>query len=747
MNNRCRLGLASVLAIAMCSAVHPALAQTNVSMGDITAAANRSGDKSMSLLQLVYGSIVQNPLSSGGNSGGGMIGSMFLVLNACFLAVGVIWAMYHFGSAMIATGQDGEFLGQKKSSTWYVIRMGAGFTSLVPIFGGYCGAQVIMLWATMMGVGIANLTMDAATTALASGGSMISTPVSPQATSLAKALFEANLCSASANTAIANMPADSGVSVDSSETFGQSSTSNKIVLMNRNGLSCGGAELTLTDPSSTPLPSHDGMAVYEPNSTSAVFSQMQSAHQAALTAMQSSLSSAAQSYVASVNGGQAPQDAGSIIDNAAHQYEATINAAINASSSSLSGLASELQSNLRRDGWIMMGAWYQTFAQANAQVSGMSNATATGVPPTDLDALPYPQLYRKVQAVYDQQIQRAASTSTTSTLVGNLSAGVTEPKSIMARIFNGQAIVRYMVGMNSGQGPAGTTNPLIGMKNLGDRILDAGWGALGAYVGIRAIDGGAQKALSGWAGKALDVATGGVAGALSGAASGVLSALTPFVVMILTALFFFGAMLSIYIPMLPFIIWFGGVVSWFAVVGEGLIAAPLWGMTHLDGDGEGMSQKSTHGYIFMLNAMFRPVFMIIGFVLGGGGVVVLGTLLNSMFGVALANAQFDSTTGLVSIIGFIVLYVGMCQTLCNACFGLINVVPDQVFSWIGGSMAGRVGSDVERDSKGHFGASTGQGKNAASSMTASMVKPNGDAGRVGGAGAGAGPGEVSRSSV
>lgn len=722
MNNRRGLSLANALAIAMCSFAHPAWAQSNVSMGDITAAANRSGDKSMSLLQLVYGSIVQNPLSSGGNSGGGMIGSMFLVLNACFLAVGVIWAMYHFGSAMIATGQDGEFLGQKKSSTWYVIRMGVGFTSLVPVFGGYCGAQVIMLWATMMGVGIANLTLDSATAALASGGSMISTPVSPQATSVAKALFEANLCSAAANTAIANMPTDSGVSVDSSETFGKSGTSNKVVLMNRNGLSCGGAEITLTDPSASSLPSYDGMTVYEPSSTSAVFSQMQTAHQAALSAMQSSLSSAAQSYVAAVNSGQSPQDAGAIIDNAAHQYETTINSAISGSASSLSGLSSELQSNLRRDGWIMMGGWYQTFAQANAQVSGMSNATATGVPPTDLDALPYPQLYRKVQAVYEQQIQRSASTSTTGTLVGNLSAGVTEPKSIMARIFNGQAIVRYMVGLNSGQGPAGATNPLIGMKNLGDRILDAGWAALGAYVGIKAIDGGAQKALSGWAGKALDTATGGIAGALSGAASGVLSALTPFVVMILTALFFFGAMLSIYLPMLPFIIWFGGVVSWFAVVGEGLIAAPLWGMTHLDGDGEGMSQRSTHGYIFMLNAMFRPVFMMIGFVLGGGGIVVLGTLLNSMFGVALENAQFDSTTGLVSIIGFIVIYVGMCQTLCNACFGLINVVPDQVFSWIGGQMAGRVGSDMDREAKGHFGSSSGQGRQAAGSMAANITR-------------------------
>src|SRR5260363_110800 len=69
--------------------------------------------------------------------------------------------------------------------------------------------------------------------------------------------------------------------------------------------------------------------------------------------------------------------------------------------------------------------------------------------------------------------------------------------------------------------------------------------------------------------------------------------------------------------MLPFIIWFGGVVSWFAVVGEAMIAAPLWAMTHLDGDGEGMGPRTTHGYIFLLNLIFRPVFMVIGFVLAG----------------------------------------------------------------------------------------------------------------------------------
>ena len=118
-----------------------------VAIGDIQNAANRSGDKSMSLLELVFGSVVHNPLAVGGS--GGMLAQVFLVLNSCMLAVGVLWATYHFGAALIATGQEGEFMGEKKSSPWFIIRMCAGFSSLVPLFGGYCGAQMIMLWATM----------------------------------------------------------------------------------------------------------------------------------------------------------------------------------------------------------------------------------------------------------------------------------------------------------------------------------------------------------------------------------------------------------------------------------------------------------------------------------------------------------------------------------------------------------------------------------------------------------------------
>jgi conjugal transfer/type IV secretion protein DotA/TraY len=175
--------------------------------------------------------------------------------------------------------------------------------------------------------------------------------------------------------------------------------------------------------------------------------------------------------------------------------------------------------------------------------------------------------------------------------------------------------------------------------------------------------------------------------------------------------------------MLPFMVWFGGILSWYAVVGESVVAAPLWAFAHLDGDGDGMGQRTTHGYIFLLNVMFRPVFMMLGFVLGGAGVIVLGTLLNTMFGVALANAQFDSSTGLVSIIGYIVLYVGMCQTLVQGTFSLIHVVPDQAFAWVGGQMAGAVGRDMHDKSKDVLGAGTRHGQGAAASLRPASQKP------------------------
>ncbi|WP_144153306.1 DotA/TraY family protein [Paraburkholderia sp. BCC1885] len=725
----CRLiALSSLFAVA--GAAFAQTAASTQSIGSITNAASNGTDKSMSALQLIYGAVATNPLSGGGTvssaSSSGLISQVFLVLNSCILAVGVIWAMYHFGSAMIATGQDGEFLGQKKSSPWFIIRMGVGFTGLVPMFGGYCGAQIIMLWGTMMGVGVANLALSAAVSVLTSGGTLVATPVVPQVTTLAQSLFEANLCAQAANQALTNLPNDASVTADSGETFSPSTTASKIVLMNQNGLSCGGAEIdaSATSSSTTPSASSAGLQSYGFDSTSSIASALVSAQQSALITMQSTLSSAAQTYVSAVNNQTQPTDPQATIENAAQAYQSAIQTAVGAQSTTINGIASTLQSNLTRDGWIMLGAWYESFAQANSQLSELAAAVATSVTGTDPANLPYPQLYQSVMASYREQIEQDASVSSTAAgtsttaAVNNLYTSTNDPQSILPHWFAGQDLLSAVTAQLSGTSQTGANgqtqlNPLMGMKSLGDAIVSTGMNMLYRYAGQTPKDSAAVST-----GQVTSLITAG-----SNAASKANESIGPFAVVMVITLLFFGVMLSVYMPMLPFIVWFSGVISWFMVVAEAMVASPLWAMTHLDGDGEGLGQRTQHGYVFLLNVMFRPVFMVFGFLLAGTSVVVLGTLLNTMFGVAMQNAQYSSSAGIVMMIGFIVLYVGMCQTLCNSAFSLIHVIPDNVFSWIGGQMAA-ANTGFEDGVKRSFDSGMNQGSSDAHSSAGSAPRPS-----------------------
>ena len=86
--------------------------------------------------------------------------------------------------------------------------------------------------------------------------------------------------------------------------------------------------------------------------------------------------------------------------------------------------------------------------------------------------------------------------------------------------------------------------------------------------------------------------------------------------------------------------------------------------------------------------------MVGGFLLGGGIVIIGGTLLNKFMPAAMANAQFDSITGIATLIGYLVLYCGTAIALVGSSFSLINVVPDQVINWVGGHMSQSLGRDM-----------------------------------------------------
>ena len=85
--------------------------------------------------------------------------------------------------------------------------------------------------------------------------------------------------------------------------------------------------------------------------------------------MQNTLSQNASAFVTALlnkqkNGSGAIPDAETVIQQAAHTYEDTINKVVNAQGNG-NELATAMTAQLKKSGWLSLGAWYQTFATAN----------------------------------------------------------------------------------------------------------------------------------------------------------------------------------------------------------------------------------------------------------------------------------------------------------------------------------------------------------------------------------------------
>ena len=159
---------------------------------------------------------------------------------------------------------------------------------------------------------------------------------------------------------------------------------------------------------------------------------------------------------------------------------------------------------------------------------------------------------------------------------------------------------------------------------------------------------------------------------------------------------------------------------------EGLAGATLHAMSHLDGDGDGMGQRTAHGYMFYINALARPGLMIIGFLVASALMIAVGTLQANMFLPAMANVQGNSVTGLMSIVMFLLIFFVMNVTLISASFNLIYVITDQVIGFIGGQIGSHLGKDTEHQANNMFMMAARVGPGAIGSLQKGVGGGGGD---------------------
>jgi len=164
------------------------------------------------------------------------------------------------------------------------------------------------------------------------------------------------------------------------------------------------------------------------------------------------------------------------------------------------------------------------------------------------------------------------------------------------------------------------------------------------------------------------------------------SALPPIFLTTASMMFFGGILMRYYIPLLPFISVAHAVLTWMISVFEATMMVPLAALSHLTTEGEGISGHSKQIWILWLNILMRPILTVIGFV---AAFLVFNTFVVFLHLVFVDMVVVGFTgTGMAGFFAkgfYSIIYVFIIYSAATSCFKLLDLIPDALFRWLGGS--------------------------------------------------------------
>jgi conjugal transfer/type IV secretion protein DotA/TraY len=258
------------------------------------------------------------------------------------------------------------------------------------------------------------------------------------------------------------------------------------------------------------------------------------------------------------------------------------------------------------------------------------------------------------------------------------------------------------------------------------------------YIGIAGL-AGSTAAVDGWfsssvIGKGANFLTGGMAQGAASFAKNVIQFSVPGIWAMLAALFVAGFFFAYYIPALPYILWISGVVGWFVLVIEALVAAPLWVVVHSMPEGEGIAgDRAQQGYGLLLSILLRPALMVTGLLFSFVMVQGLGLIIGYTYMIFHASAHAETTQGIPHIIATLIIFVAVMYVTSHKMFGLISHLPDKVTGWINAHGQSMDSRQDEGHTRAIFGAVGLKSEGVVRSAAAGAVKGQGGGGAGGNA--------------
>lgn len=720
--------------------VTPAHAQTVNDLSQYTGA-TPSGDWSLKLWIAILGDFARNPFGDLG-APTTLLGRLLLVFNGAIFSVSAAYVGWGVLKGIVGTANDGTPLGSKINSAWYPIRTITGISGGMPIFGGFTLLQAVLMSTAVLGIGIANFmwksaVADPTMVQLVGTSAITGAPaVRPsQVMSAATSMLRSNLCMVSHQQAAVIFKAE----MERADPGRAAEVPPEYVITRRLDAQPGSLRIRYGwpgDPEACGSVSVRMDEYRDEDSSDFRVASVDYRHIRNVIGMKASqqliladdmIRPLAQAWLTQRNALRHGQTLELAVDmqklsSVSESYTDGIKRLVTVSlENSGSSIKTAAQAKMLDGGWIMAGSWYSTYAEANAALAdAISGLTFSSSPPRsgewdlksdvreDLAALEESlgaaadRLYGGSGAGRDDQAwanilgDACEKGGANIQATGNCSLGQSIARKITGSVFNGSG------GGQSWRDGIGLVNPIIGMKNVGDYVLSIA--ATLIMIGPVAEIGGKVMSVVGAAATATGVA------AAPGMAAMALGAAASYIIPFGWTLLIIGAVMAVYLPALPWIVWMSAVFSYCASFLEGLIAAPLHSMSHMHTEGEGLGQATTKGYLFILNALARPAIMVLGFFIASALVVGIGTLISHSFAAMIAGVQGNSVTGIASIIGLLVIYIVVNITLIQQSFELISVLPDQVIGYLGAGETGQtLGREAESKIRGAFMMATRQG--------------------------------------
>ncbi|MES2998770.1 MAG: type IVB secretion system protein DotA [Pseudomonadota bacterium] len=698
-----------------------------------------TSDLSVQYLATIFG-VVDGVLHGTGSE---ILGTMFGAFNATVLVMASVTLSYVLFTSILNTAHQGEFLGQKWSSIWVPLRTVFGIGLLLPKATGYSLVQIIVMWVVVQGVGAADQVWNVALDYMNRNGTIVeplqSLHTGDKSTDnsflvgKAGSVLKSEVCMLTVHNALVNQNRNTGVQVP--DFMSSLAVTGKAPNGANTGLPMDytkdtGGFITFPGKLSGTFANLQGMCgniswdyiskdndkVYNPahltaNDSASIAARqftldLQPLAQSLANRLAPPLSADATSVpLVTLKSDDPIFEVNGLVDTS-DDYFTIVKPALRSLQDSATAKYKNFIKDAKGYGWILAGSYYYRMASLNQQLkkldlSSLDQKISPAFSPT-YGAGPFEAIndgnvitnlknnLPSANGVVDSYI--AAETTRTK---DNNNPDTSNP-SLPDDVAHVDAIGKVVSAVLNGIFPRvhdfesklsdainnQKMDPIFALASVGNGLVSM---VEQVWISILSIITGL-----GIAGIAVGVASGfwTVGGAVNAMLliSNLLIVMMPLVTVWMGTNFVLGSVLSYYVPLIPFFLFIFGGVTWFAVVLEAVLAAPLvaLGITHPEG--HDFMGKAEQAIMLLASVFLRPVLMVFGFIFGIILSFVALSLFNKGFGIAVQflTEYNGDIFAIVYQTAMMAIYTAAVLAIVNRSFAMIYEVPNKVLRWIGG---------------------------------------------------------------